>query len=101
MGKLIAVEFGMKWGTSVEVCIRNGMWERISGPDAALVCMKNRWPPLRAERYIEARAACLGALCGITDPLAARDMFIAAGIEAGILGYPHLGGSHEQHRPIG
>lgn len=94
MGKLIAIEFGMTWAIPVDVCIRHGIWQRIPGPDAALICMRDLWPPLRV-----AGAACLG-LCRTTDPVAARDKFVAASIEAGILGYPHLGGSNGQQRPI-
>ncbi|TCL67307.1 uncharacterized protein DUF982 [Rhizobium sp. BK251] len=67
MGKLIAVEFGMAWDTPVHVCIRNVVWEQMSGPGAALDCLKTRWPPLRGKRFAEANAACLWALRGATD----------------------------------
>lgn len=48
--------------------------------------MLNHWPVERGPLYIEAQKACLAVLGGEQPPEFAREAFVAAADEAGILG---------------
>ncbi|WP_162246971.1 DUF982 domain-containing protein [Rhizobium sp. Root1220] len=85
MSKIIKVKFGLAWKRAVHVCIRDAICERIPGPDAALVCLQKRWPPLRGAQYFLAREACLDAIYRSAAPIISREKFVAASIEAGVL----------------
>ncbi|TVZ64235.1 DUF982 domain-containing protein [Rhizobium mongolense] len=85
MAEVIKVDFGVTWSSPVHVRVGNGIRQEISGPDAALECLKHRWPEKRCELYAQARQLCLAAVCKHGSLELARQAFVNAAADAKML----------------
>ena len=85
MAEIIEVEFRVTWRIPVNIRVRDGFRERIYGPDDAMDCLSHSWPPMRGEKYLEARRECIATLCKRSSLELSRQKFIEAGEEAGVL----------------
>ncbi|WP_244564781.1 DUF982 domain-containing protein [Rhizobium sullae] len=73
------------WSAPVNVRVGNGFSEAIFGPETALDYLEHRWPTRNGPHYFDALRICRAAVDRREPPDFARDAFIAAGIEAGML----------------
>lgn len=75
-----------RWNTVVTVQIgRVGKLRAISSTEEAAEFLQTRWPVDGGQAHTHARIACLAVLDGHATTEQARDAFIAAAEEAGIL----------------
>jgi hypothetical protein len=83
MKKRVKNEF--EWGEPVTV--QMGRWApvTIKDPAEALLFLTNRWPAQRNARYATATSTCAAALRRHINSLSARETFMAAALEAGLL----------------
>lgn len=73
------------WSAPVHVTIGNGRGETIFGPEAAVEYLRSGWPMQNSLRYSNALRACTAATNRREPPDFARDIFIAACVEADLL----------------
>ncbi|MEZ2131355.1 MULTISPECIES: DUF982 domain-containing protein [unclassified Sinorhizobium] len=86
MSEVIEVDFSVQWSTPVYVRTTEGFRETISGPEDALDCMTKRWPAItKGPCYYAAKRECMAAIRKRASVSAARESFVSAGIEAGLL----------------
>jgi hypothetical protein len=85
MSQIIEVDFRVNWRNPVHVRAADGFRERIYGPDDALECLNHRWPAEKGPFYYEAKHRCIAALCKRASAELARDRFVDAARETGIL----------------
>ncbi len=74
------------WEAPVFVRIGHGLTETIDGPNEALEHLWNRWPAERGPKFEAAKTACRLAVQHYGSLDEAREAFIAAAIEANIVG---------------
>lgn len=85
MSEVIEVDFRVNWKNPVHVRVADSFRERIYGPDDALECLNHQWPSGKGPYYYEAKRSCIAALCKRASAEVARDMFVDAARETGIL----------------
>jgi hypothetical protein len=73
------------WSAPVHVRVGNGPSESIFGPEVAVDYLRHRWPARSSPQYLAALQACSAALDWRESPDFAREVFVAASIEAGML----------------
>ena len=73
------------WSAPVHVVIGNGPSETIFGPEAAVQYLRSGWPIRNSLRHSKALRACTAATHRRAPPDLARDVFIAACVEADLL----------------
>ena len=73
------------WRSPVHVRVGDGIPDVITDAEAALYALSHRWPFHDGKHYQEARRGCTAALEGHWTAEAAREVFIAASIEANML----------------
>ncbi|QFY62803.1 DUF982 domain-containing protein (plasmid) [Rhizobium grahamii] len=81
------VEFSefILWEVPVFIRIGSGVRETIDGPREALEHLLNRWPAERGQQYESAKAACRLSVQHYGSLEEARDSFLSAAREAGVL----------------
>nr|QCL09856.1 hypothetical protein pC5.8b_366 [Rhizobium rhizogenes] len=75
----------MYWSAPVHIRVGTGFSEAVVGPEEALEYLTYRWPARRGPQYLEALRACSAANERQISLDLARDIFIAASAEAGML----------------
>jgi hypothetical protein len=73
------------WSAPVHVRVGDGPGETIFGPEAAVEYLRSGWPTRNSLRHSNALRACTAATNRTEPPDFARDLFIAACIEADLL----------------
>ncbi|EUB96545.1 protein of unknown function DUF982 [Rhizobium sp. CF080] len=73
------------WPEPVIVAVGRRSPEIIRTPAEALIYLTNKWPAARNERYRTATEVCSAALRRQIDAAAARETFLSAALEAGML----------------
>ncbi|MDR6818106.1 hypothetical protein J2X76_003283 [Neorhizobium sp. 2083] len=73
------------WQEPVVVAVGRRSPEIIRTPAEALIYLTNKWPAARNERYRTATQVCSAALRRQIDAAAARETFLSAALEAGML----------------
>uniref|UniRef100_UPI0038D4715E DUF982 domain-containing protein n=1 Tax=Rhizobium rhizogenes TaxID=359 RepID=UPI0038D4715E len=73
------------WSAPVHVRVGTGFSEAVVGPEEALEYLTYRWPATRGLQYLEALHACTAANKQQISLEIARNIFIAASAEAGML----------------
>ncbi len=74
------------WEIPVYVRIGHGLSETIDRPDEALKYLLTRWPAERGPAYVDAKEACENAIDAHGSLELAREAFIAAALEASLVG---------------
>jgi hypothetical protein len=77
-------EYRIHWSVPVRVRTEDGYKRSICGPGEALSFLEN-WPGKEGPHYLKARRECAAAVQRRVSPEVARDIFIAASIEGGVL----------------
>lgn len=73
------------WLRPVYINFGGGMIEAIDGPAEALEYLSERWPLESGQYYKLAKLECVGALEGYQPAESARQTFVEAAREAGVL----------------
>jgi hypothetical protein len=72
------------WTLPLKVILPSGLEHTFSNVYDAAIFLENEWPLKRGERYDRAVSACRRALNQMTPLAVAREMFIAACLEADV-----------------
>jgi hypothetical protein len=85
MSKLERRRCVVPWQKPVRVRVGDGIPDIIPDAQAALEALSYRWPVRDGAHYLEARKSCAAVLEGTQAAEDAREVFIAASIEANML----------------
>ncbi len=73
------------WRTPVELNVAGSGTVSVADPREALDYLTTIWPDQTSELFVDTKAACMQALEGVIDGEACRNLFVAAGQEAGMI----------------
>jgi hypothetical protein len=88
------------WHQPITVKLQNAIEHRFTGAYDALDFLENEWPIRRGRHYDSAKGLCRAALNRTVATEVAREAFIAACLEAGLLwnvGHHHVPPSRGAH----
>ncbi len=85
MGTITRIDFGLRWAKPVYIGESDKLDSTVSGPAEAIRWMQNHFKYKRGLLYWRAHALCREALLGMLHHDFARQPFVDAWVEQGIL----------------
>lgn len=74
-----------EWSVPVRIQVGYGFPELVHGPEEALDVLQHRWPKHDGKHYRDALSHCRAAVHRLVPVAKAREVFVAASIEANML----------------